>query len=106
MAPWRRFYALRGDVDFTCASCSATHDAYGTLGRGEGVRRSVVEKGSDARRRGKCRLRRGPATSQGGATEATKQMAPYPRPSATGTSESRRCTRGAPGPSIHAWVDT
>src|SRR5205085_1006492 len=33
-----------------------------------------AEKGPDARRRGVDRLRRGPATSQGGPDEATKQM--------------------------------
>src|SRR5204863_7300913 len=40
-----------------------------------------AEKGPDARRRGVGRLRRGPATSQGGPDEATKQMGPYRRPS-------------------------
>src|SRR6266536_1370447 len=42
--------------------------------------RQVDEKGPDARRRRKGRLRRGPATSQGGPTEPTKQMGPYHRP--------------------------
>ena len=43
--------------------------------------RTADQNGSDARRRRKSRLRRGPATSQGGATEPTTQMARFHRPS-------------------------
>src|SRR5207253_694378 len=45
--------------------------------------RTGDENGADARRRGKGRLRRGPPTSQGAPTEATKQMRHYRRPSPT-----------------------